>query len=113
MSSVRKKDQLPHRFTVLDSALDLYDYTSTVLANEKIFNRTYKSLIDRIDNAATMVYHLCRVANEDLDNRKQDEALMRIQMQEEALDYCKWLKTDIKMAQRKFHFRAKKSDILE
>ena len=108
MSSVRKKDQSEHRFTVLDKVLDLYDHTTTVISNEKIFDRTYESLIDRIDNEATMIYHYCRCANEDLDARKEDEAQMRIELQLKALDHCKWLKTDIRLAQRKFHIRAKK-----
>lgn len=109
MSSVRKKDQSEHRFSTLDKILDLYGHTSTLISNEKIFDRTYKSLIDRIDNEATMIYHLCRCANEDLDARKQDEAEMRIKMQLEAIEHCKWLKTDIRLSQKKFHLRAKKT----
>ena len=35
MSSVRKKDQSEHRFTVLDKCLDLYDHTTAVTANPK------------------------------------------------------------------------------
>lgn len=108
MSSVRKKDQSEHRFTTLDKILDLYEHTTTVIANEKIFDRTYKSLIDRIDNEATMIYHLCRSANEDMDAREKEEAGKRIEMQLEAISYCKWLKTDIRLSQRKFHLRAKK-----
>lgn len=106
MSSVRKKDQSQHRFTVLDKVLDLYDHTTTVTANP-IFDK-YPSLPDRINNEASMVYHLCRVANEDLDARIQEEAKMRIQLQDEALEHCRWLKTDIRLAQKKFHLRAKK-----
>lgn len=109
MSSVRKKDQTSHRFTVLDAALKLYDHTTTLIANEKVFDHKYKGLIDSIDQTATMIYHLCRSANEDLDARKQDEAMMRIQMQEEAINHCKWLKTYILLAQRKFHLRTKKT----
>lgn len=108
MSSVRKKDRSPHRFTVLDMILDMYDHTATVLANPKLFDRTYASLIDDIDHRARNVYHLCRVANEELDNRIQDEAAQRIKLQEMAIEDCKWLRTDIKLAKRKFHLRASK-----
>jgi len=107
MSSVRKNEQSPHRFTLLDVALELYDHTTTVTANPKIF--TDQKLTERINEEAALVYHCCRTANEDLDARKRDEALMRIQLEEEALNHCKWLKTDIKLAQRKLKFRAKKA----
>jgi len=107
MSSVRKNEQSQHRFTILDAALDLYDHTTTVTANSKIFKS--QDMVERINNEASMIYHCCRSANEDLDTRKKDEALMRIRLEEEALEHCKWLKTDIKLAQRRFHFRAKKA----
>ena len=109
MSSVRKKDQTPHRFETCDKALKLYDHTTNLTANQKVFDRTYQSLIDRIDNEASMIYHLCRVANEELDARKNDEAKVRVELQQEALQHCLWLKTDIILAQRKFKFRAKKA----
>lgn len=108
MSSVRKKDRSTHRFTVLDIVLDAYDHTSTVIANRKIFTEEYKSLIDRIDNEASLMYHCCRLANNEYDNRVQDEAEMRIRLEEEAMEHCMWLRTDILLAQRKFHLRASK-----
>lgn len=87
----------------------MYNHTTTVIANPKIFDRTYQSLIDRIDNEASMIYHMCRTANEDLDNRNREEAMRRIEMQEEAVERCLWLKTDIRLAQKKFHLRASKA----
>ena len=108
MSSVRKKDQTEHRFTVLDKALDLYEHTSTLIANEKIFDRTYKGLIDKIDNASMMIYHCCRSANEDFDARVKEDAAMRLKLQEEAIENCKWLKSYIRLSKRKFHLRTKK-----
>lgn len=109
MSGVRKNEQSEHRFTILDAALDLYDHTTTVISNEKIFNPKYQSLIERMDEEASLIYHCCRTANEDNDARKRDEALIRLQLEEEAINHCKWLKTDIMLAQRKFHLRAKKT----
>lgn len=108
MSGVRKKDQSPHRFTTLDLILKMYDHTTTILANEKIFNPKYQKLIDSIDANARQIYHLCRVANEELDNRIKEEAEHRLVLQEEAIDACRWLRTEIMLAQRKFHLRAKK-----
>lgn len=108
MSSVRKKDQSEHRFTVLDKVLDMYSHTITVIANDKIFDRTYANLISRIEEEARMIYHCTRSANEDYDNRKQDEAEIRIKLQENAIEYCKWLKTDVRLAEKVFHLRAKK-----
>lgn len=109
MSNVRKNEQSPHRFTTLDIILDLYEHTTTLTANEKVFDRTFSRLIDRIDDESAMVYHLCRTANEDYDNRKQDEAKIRLELQEQAIEQCMWLKTDIRLAQRRFHLRAKKA----
>lgn len=108
MSSVRKKDQTPHRFTTLDLILDMYNHTTNVIANEKIFDPKYRNLIDEIDHDASTIYHLCRAANEDFDNRKEEEARIRLQLQEEAIEHCLWLKSRIMLAQRKFHLRAKK-----
>lgn len=107
MSSVRKKDQSEHRFTVLDKCLDLYEHTTTVTANPKF--QQCASLTDRINDEAATIYHLCRCANEDLDARDKQEAVMRIKMQTEALEHCKWLKTYIMLAQKKLHFRARKA----
>lgn len=107
MSSVRKKDQSEHRFTVLDKCLDLYDHTTTVTANPKF--QQCPTLTDRINDEAAMIYHLCRCANEDLDARDKQEAAMRMNLQAEALGHCKWLKTYIMLAQRKLHLRAKKA----
>lgn len=78
MSGVRKKDQSPHRFTTLDLILKMYDHTTAVIANEKIFDPKYRKLIDDIDDNARQIYHLCRVANEELDNRVKEEAKHRI-----------------------------------
>ena len=106
MSSVRKKDQIPHRFTTLDLCLDLYSHTSTVIANQKF--EKCKALTERIDNEASMIYHCCRSANEDYDNRDKEEAEIRIRLQAEAIEHCKWLKTDIRLAQKRLKLRASK-----
>jgi len=108
MSSVRKKDQHPHKLTILDLALDVYDHTTNVIKNEKIFDPKFKSLIDKMDLEASLIYHYCRSANEDYDNRVPEEALVRLELQEQAIQNCMWLKTDIKLSQRKFHLRARK-----
>lgn len=108
MSSVRKKDQTPHRFTVLDLALDLYEHTTTVTANPKLFDNSIGELTNRINYEASMIYHCCRSANEDYDNRYQDQAKTRLELQARAMEHCRWLKTDIRLAQKKKHLRAKK-----
>lgn len=109
MSNVIKANRSEHRFTVLDQILDLYNHTTTLTANEKIFDRTYSSLIDRINDEAAMIYHCCRTANEDYDNRKPEEALIRIRLESEAIEHCLWLKTNIRLAQKRFHLRAQKA----
>lgn len=92
----------------MDVVLDMYNHTFIVISNDKIFDRTYSSFISRIEEEARMIYHYTRSANEDYDNRKQDEAMIRIKMQEQALDLCKWLKTDVRLAKKVFHLSAKK-----
>ena len=106
--TVRKRDQSEHRFSTLDVILKMYNHTTTVIANEKIFDRTYSKLIDEIDFYAKDIYHNCRVANESLDNRIKEEAEMRIKLETKAINECEWLKTDIMLAQKKFHLRASK-----
>ena len=106
MSGVRKKDQSEHRFTTLDIVLDMYDHTTTVTANPK-FDKCPK-IRDRIDDEAALIYHYCRSANEDYDNRDIDESLMRLSLENEAIRRCMWLKTYIRLAQKKLHLRAKK-----
>lgn len=106
MSGVRKKDQSEHRFTILDIILDMYEHTTTVTANPKF--DTVISIKQQIELEAATIYHLCRSANEDYDNRKQDEAKVRIELQEQAINRCMWLKTWTRLAQKKLHLRAKK-----
>ena len=106
--SVRKNLQSEHRFTILDIILKMYDHTATLIANDKIFDRKYILLINRIESNARLIYHYCRSANEDYDNRKKDEAEIRLNLEDKAIECCKWLKTDIRLAQKIFHLRAKK-----
>lgn len=106
MSSVRKKDQSPHRFTPIDLLLDVYNHTSTVTDN-KVFEE-YPKLAEQINMYAAMAYHCSRSANEDFDNRKKEEAEIRIQLQRKTIENCLWLKSSIRLAQKKFHLREKK-----
>ena len=108
MSSVRNKDQTPHRLTVLDAIPDMYEHTIKVTDNPKIFDAQYKELTESIRSEARLIYHYCRTANEDLDNRIEDEALERLRLQREALRLCSDLKTDIMLAKKVFHLRAQK-----
>lgn len=108
MSNVAKKQRNKHRFTTLDVLLDMYEHTTNVTANPNIFDKKFRGLVDKIDNEAMMIYHLCRSANEDYDNRIKDEAEIRIEMQREALKRCKWLKSYIGLAKKRFHLRARK-----
>lgn len=105
MSGVRKKDQSEHRFSTLDIILDMYEHTTNVIANPK-FDKIPK-MRDQIDDEASKIYHYCRSANEDYDNRKEEEAKVRLQLEEEAIIRCMWLKTYTRLAKKKLHLRAK------
>lgn len=102
--SVRKNQRNENRFTVLDAALDLYDHTASIVCNPK-YDKC-RGLADRIEYESAMIYHYCRSANEDYDNRVQEQAKIRLKLQYDAIEQCKWLKTDIRLAQRKLHLRA-------
>ena len=108
MSGVRKNQQTEHRFTTLDIILKMYDHTATLISNDKVFDRKYIMLINRLESNARLIYHYCRSANEDYDNRKQEEAQIRLNLETKAIECCQWLKTDIRLAQKIFHLRAKK-----
>lgn len=95
MSNVRSKQRSEHRFTVSDVVLDLYEHTTTVTSNPNIFIARFQSLTDKINNEAAMIYHLCRSANEDYDNRIKEEAEMRIAIQQEALKRWKLTQSHI------------------
>lgn len=107
--SVRKRNRTDNRFTVLDKAEDIYNHTVQVMENEKIFGSKYQKLQDRIEHSAAMIYHCCRVANEECDARTKEGILERIRLQEKALEFCHLLKTDIKLAKRVYHLRASKT----
>ena len=89
--SVRKNQRNENRFTVLDAALDLYDHTASIVCNPK-YDKC-RGLADRIEYESAMIYHYCRSANEDYDNRVQEQAKIRLKLQYDAIEQCKWLKT--------------------
>lgn len=105
MSSVRAKNRSPHRLTVLDKILDLYEHTTTKTGGEKF--KACPAIANRIDDTTTLIYHYCRSANEDYDVRVKEEAKVRIELQEKAIEKCLWLKTDIRLAKKKTHMREK------
>ncbi len=107
---VREKDRTKSRFELSDKALDLATYTSDILANDKVFDPKYKTVIDRIAAQATMIYHCIRVANDIKVTSKEHakKAEERIRLQRDALSRIEPLKTDIMIAHRLFHLKAKR-----
>ena len=107
---VREKDRAKSRFELADKALDLAVYTSDILANDKIFDPKYKTVIDRIAAEATMIYHCIRVANDIKvqSAEHRNRAAERTRLQREALANIDPLKTDIMIAHRLFHLKAKR-----
>ena len=94
---------------MLDALLDMFDHTIKVTDNPKIFTEQYKTLTDQIRGEARLIYHYCRTANEDLDNRIEEEALERLRLEREALKLCSDLKTDIMLAKKIYHLKASKA----
>lgn len=111
--AVRKNEQSISRFAVLDTALQLVSYTMQILSNEKVFIPKYQKLIDKMSYETTMIYHSCRVANKTdmrTDNpiEYQYRAKQRLTLEQDALQYCEQLLTDIMISQKVFHLKASK-----
>ena len=107
---VRKNQRKPHKkFDALDSALQLTVHTLKITANEKIFNPSHRSTIDRIGNEAVMIYHNCHTANHvPVKAGDYESANERLGLQREAIDLCKHLKADIVISQSLFHLKSGK-----
>lgn len=106
---VRKNQRSISRFQTCDKALELAVYTSNILANDKIFDTKFKSTIDRIGAEATMIYHNVRVANNIKVNDYQtdtDSVQRRLTLENEALNLCDDLITDIMISHKLFHLKA-------
>lgn len=102
---VRKNKRSESRFAVLDICLKLATYTHDILANEKIFDKKYIKIIDRMADEASMIYHLARTANK----LRADDVIQlkrRIELQKEILQICEELMTDIMISKGLFHLRA-------
>lgn len=107
---VRTKQRTESRFALADKSLDLATYTINILANEKIFDPKYRSVIDRIAAEATLIYHSIRVANDIAVRGKGDarKAEERTRLQYEALNAIEPLKSDILIAHKLFHLSLKR-----
>lgn len=111
--SVRKNEQTPSSFAVLDTILTLVTYVCSILTNEKIFIPRYQKLIDKMLEESCMIYHKCRVANK-INMRIKDEiiyrenAQQRLRLERESLRLCEELMTDIMISQKVFHLKASK-----
>ena len=105
MSSVRKNERSSHKFTVLDACLDLYEHTTTITAGKKFENHRW--IADKMNRETMTVYHYCRSANEDYDAREANEAKIRLELEDKAIELCMWLKTDIMLAKKLIHLRVK------
>lgn len=57
---------------------------------------------------ALRIYHNIRVAN-DKDVRKENEAKDRIRLQDEAVELCEFLITDIELSKKLVHMSAKQA----
>ena len=103
--SVRVNQRPTPPFETGDKALELSTYTLNILSNEKIFIPKHQRTIDRISEEVTMIYHNIRVAN-SIKVKNKEQAMIRLQLQRDAMVLVERLITDIMIAHKLFHLKA-------
>lgn len=101
-----ERNKKPRKFETLTAAAKLAAHTYNLCGNKNVFTPDGDKLTDKITDLADSITHNIRAANdikltkENLQNRRE--------LQNEALDMCGRLKTEIQVAKYRFHLRMKK-----
>lgn len=104
---VRKENRGEGKFITLTKALELATYTINITDNKKIFVPEHDKTTAEIVYIARDIYHRIRVANNIIVRSKED-LLLRRKFQNEAIDQCELLLTEIQIAKLLFHLRTKR-----
>lgn len=104
---VRKEDRGEGKFMTLTKALELATYTIKITDNKKIFIPEHYKTTERLVYMARDIYHRTRVAN-DIRVKCKEDLLMRRKYQNEAIEQCDLLLSEIQIAKMLFHLRTKR-----
>ena len=104
---VREKDRGKGKFETLTKALDLATYTINVTDNKKIFVPQHDKTTERLVYLARDIYHRSRMAN-DIKVTSREELLVRRKLQNQAIEECDLLLSEIQIAKILFHLRLKR-----
>lgn len=104
---VRKADRGKEKFDTLTKALDLATYTINITDNKKIFIPQHDKTTERLVYLARDIYHRSRMAN-DIKVTTREELSVRRKLQNQAIEECDLLLSEIQIAKILFHLRLKR-----
>ena len=104
---VRKEDRGRGKFDTLTKTLELATYTINIADNKKIFVPQHEKTTERLVYLARDIYHRCRTAN-NIRVATKEELLARRRLQNQAIEECELLLSEIQIAKLLFHLRAKR-----
>lgn len=104
---VRKADRGKGKFDALTKALDLATYTINITDNKKIFIPQHDKTTERLVYLARDIYHRSRMAN-DIKVTTREELSVRRKLQNQAIEECDLLLSEIQIAKILFHLRLKR-----
>lgn len=104
---VRKADRGKGKFDTLTKALDLATYTINITDNKKIFIPQHDKTTERLVYLARDIYHRSRMAN-DIKVTTREELSVRRKLQNQAIEECDLLLSEIQIAKILFHLRLKR-----
>lgn len=109
MSQVVESHQKQGRLAAEKLAADLAAHTISNCANQNIFPPQYNTMItDEIIATARMVHALIWSANKIRLNESEELYRKRRDLQKQALQKCDELRQILQIAQKVFHFKARK-----
>ena len=104
---VRKEDRGKGKFDTITKALELVTYTINITDNKKIFAQQHEKTTERLVYLARDIYHRCRIAN-TIRVTTKEELLARRKLQNQAIQECDILLSEVQIAKLLFHLRLKR-----
>ena len=105
---VRVEDRGEGKFDTLTKALKLASYTIDITDNKKVFVPEHSKTTEQIVFLARDIYHKARVANNIRVGDDKELLMERRRLQNEAIEECDQLLSEIQIAKLLFHLRTKR-----
>lgn len=105
---VRVEDRGEGKFDTLTKALKLASYTIDITDNKKVFVPEHAKTTEQIVFLAKDIYHKARVANNIRVGDDKELLMERRRLQNEAIEECDQLLSEIQIAKLLFHLRTKR-----